>query len=212
MGQKSIVVSNRRPVIVLTALVGAMTASSIVLLLLEPGPISMPPSMIDLRVSTPRDPALFDTVRAPDLQRWRAIVIYENGMPGATVESISDRDRSRGLRGLGYHFVVTDVRGGGTVQAGFRWRHQRDGAWATGPHSHWYNQHAISICLAGNSNLQAPSEAQMRDLIELIHRLQKQFGIPASHVRLQADTDGEVRPGRLFPIGHLRERLLMASH
>ena len=211
----SIVVSNRRPVIVLTSLVGAMTVSSIALLVLEPRPISMPPSVIDLRSSTltgSLEPALFDTVRAPDPQRWRAIVIYENGMPGATVESIADRDRASGLRGLDCHFVVTDGRGGGTVQAGFRWRHQQDGAWATGPHSDWYNQHAISICLVGNSNLQAPSERQMRDLIELLHRIQKQFGIRDSHVKLQADIDAEVRLGRFFPFGHLRERLLMDSH
>ena len=68
----------RRPVIVLAGLLGAMTLASAYLLMLEPGPVLSPVRVISLHAAAAQQPAatdLFDTAAA--LRPWRQIVIYQ---------------------------------------------------------------------------------------------------------------------------------------
>lgn len=216
LNQLSMAATNRRPMIVLSALVGAMTLSSGLLLMLEPGPMLRPPHPINLRAPSlpgPKAPMLFDTTAPPQPDWWRAIVVSESGRVGDTAESIAARHREQGEEGLNCHFVVEPGTSASStaVHSGFRWRTQRSGAWATGPYRDWYNRHAISICLVGNSDEKAPDETQLRRMIELIHSLQKRFDIPASQVRHASETDEKISLGRYFPAGYLRQSLLTTT-
>lgn len=210
------VVPDRRSMIVLLSLIGAMTLASALLLVLEPGPMSPRMSVISLRVHTSpgrTEHDLFDTTPAPDRARWSGIVICESGSLYESAHRLADAHTRAGLGGLAYQFVVDTpgADGEGLIQAGLRWRRQLPGAYATGPHRDWYNQHAIGVCLIADSRARRPSDRQMQDLVELVRRLQRHFGIEPHLVRLQAEIDPALEPGTHFPVGWFRERLLSPS-
>ena len=201
---------NRRPLVVLAGLIAAMTVSSGLLLLLEPGPIAPPARVINLRSQVPGsgDLSLFDT--AVPLRRWSAVVIFEGRSTPRVRPQVAPEQGGQESGPLGYHFVIEDRdrRAERPIRAGYRWRHQRTAVAATGADRDWYNRNAIAICLVGDFHVRRPSEAQMRDLVELIQRLQSRFDIPPQRVRLHSSTDTSVRMGQFFPIGYLRLHLL----
>ena len=204
----------RRPLIVLAVLIASMTAASGLLMLLEPGPITTPMRPISLRAETAQPAgwtSLFDT--AATAREWSAIVIYESGPKIRSVEQLTAARASRGLGPLPYHFVIDDSHDDPdqTIQAGYRWRQQLDSAAATGPHRDWYNGHAISICLIGDSHSARLDQVQMRHLGDLVQRLQRRFDIAPHLVRLHSETDPAASTGRYFSIGYLQQRLLSPS-
>jgi len=196
----------------LLGLIAAMTLSGALLLILEPGPVSPPSTLFNLGAVAPSNDlerTLFDTTPAPQSGRWSAVVICESGSIGGTAQTIAAEHQAQGLGGLGYHFVIEDTPDTGEqVRAGFRWRGQLPGVVMTGPYRDWYNQHAVSICLVGNSNVRSLTEGQLRNLTNLVHWLQRRFDIPPNHVSLQPDIDPTLRPGRFFPLSRFRQSLL----
>lgn len=202
---------NRRPLIVLGSLITAMTFSSGVLLVLEPGPINPPPSVINLSAQAAfgrADTALFDTSKPISGDRWKAIVVYESGSLDGF--SIGTDGQPNHREAPDYHFLIRSDHHGspGTIQRGFRWNQQKNGACATGPYHHWYNQNSIGICLMADSNRQALTVSQKRSLITLIHRLQQRFHIRPGHVLLQRDVDSTIAIGKHFPVAWFRGQLL----
>lgn len=193
-----------------------MTLSGALLMLLEPGPISPPPTLIKLGAVTQSNDLeriLYGKTSALRPGRWSALVICESGSIGSTAQTLAARHKAQGLSGLGYHFVIEDGPDTGEqVRAGFRWRGQLPGAAMTGPYRDWYNQHAISICLIGNSNDRPLTEGQLHNLTDLVHWLQRRFEIPPNQIWLQADIAPPLRPGKFFPLGRFRDSLLRVDH
>jgi hypothetical protein len=146
---------------------------------------------------------------------WTSIVIHDSGEPAGDAESIRRRHESYGYRMMGYHFLVGNGNGmgDGVIHVGERWIRQVPGWHAVGPRADHYNQHAIAICLIGNGERRPATERQMTQLVALVRRLQREFSIPTSEVRLHRDVAPGVTtsPGRYFPAAELERRLLEAD-
>lgn len=143
----------------------------------------------------------------PDDGRWQAIVIHHSGTSAGTVEEIARLHRQWGLPTLGYHFVIGNGNGepDGDVLAGPRWIAREPGAHVAArpggasPDAAWFNEHAIGICLIGNGERRAFTDAQMANLVRHVRQLQAAYGIPDSNVVLHSQLAEVASPGRWFP-------------
>jgi N-acetyl-anhydromuramyl-L-alanine amidase AmpD len=142
--------------------------------------------------------------------QWTGILIHHSDQPAGDAQSLHRRHLEYGLSGLGYHFVIGNGNGmgDGVIHVGYRWTDQLAGAHAArGADQH--NLHSIGICLIGNGDRRPFSDRQMRQLVNLVQRLQREHGIPASAVKLHREVaPGITSPGRFFAAGPLREQLL----
>lgn len=194
----------------LASLVFGMTSVSALLLVLEPGPVA-PLSGVTLRSIDDTSSAeaaadrLFET---PDALDWRAIVIHDSGSAIGSSQSINRVHDQLGRGGLGYHFVVNNGSDevDGLIEVGFRWQRQMIGGYLEGDGSDWYHRHAIGVCLIGNADRSAPTEAQMRELVWLVRQLQARFGIADDRVLVQVGGD-PARGSVLFPEATFRDQL-----
>ncbi len=206
-----VVKADRRTSLVLGSLLGAMTISSGLLLLLEPRPM-VPVPDISLNALTPEpisfEQQLFTTTRP--LAPWRGIVIHASGSQFGNAQTIHDVHQRLGLGSLGYHFVIHNGNGGpdGYLTRGPRWNAQGEGAYCGGPDADLFNRHALGVCLIGNFDQQAPTDAQLRQLVELVNALQQRFDIPDTNVWLQTGAPGSNDPGKLFPLAAFQRQLL----
>ena len=175
--------------------------------------------------ATDTSTALADTADSPlpdsgiDQERWNHIVIHDSGSMAGTVRELDAEARRAGLNELGYHFVIGNGSGlsDGVVEATPRWNRQGAGAHvatssAPTPSEQRrvdaLNRQAIGICLIGNGERGAFTEAQLRALLDLVRALQLQLDIPASQVMLHSDLTSEVSsPGRFFPVERLEAHL-----
>lgn len=147
--------------------------------------------------------------------RWKAIIIHHSGLPAGSPESIERQHRAWGYASLGYHFVIGNGfdYGNGAVYAGPRWRLQQPGAHVverplgTEPTADWFNENAIGICLVGNGEKRGFTDAQIRELKDLIVELQGTCGIPDSAVFLHSDLAEVASPGRFFPVASVESWL-----
>jgi hypothetical protein len=153
--------------------------------------------------------ALFQTSAPLDAERWTGIVIHHSGEPSGSAASIGDDHQARGLRGLGYHFVIGNGRGAGdgAIHAGYRWDAQLPGAHVTGPDADAHNRRTIGICLVGDGDAKAFSERQLASLIALVDRLREECGLDVDDVHLHTDLAPTASPGRLFPAAAFRAML-----
>ncbi len=204
-------VPERRTLVVLGSLIGAMTLASGLLLMLEPRPVG-PTSGVSLNAVEPAGRGadlLFTTTPPAEAAWWSAIVVHASGTAYGSAEAINRVHERLGRGGLGYHFVVNNGTCGedGLIEVGFRWRYQFVGAFTGGPDSGWSNHRAIGICLVGDGERQSFTRAQMVELLWLVQRLQERFQIPADRVVVQL-SDGPGAVGRLFPVAQFRQQLL----
>lgn len=202
---------DRRTLIVLGTLVAAMTVTSGLLRLLEPGRVA-PLNGVTLQ-SVQGGPSpearLFNTsARARD---WQAIVIHDSGKLTDSAKAIAHRHEQLGREGLGYHFVINNGKGeenDGVIEVGYRWEHQSSGHYlADGPDSEFFHDNAVSICLAGDASREPFTRAQLRELVWLVQTLQQRFDIPAEAVYVQV---GSALPEEadLPQLAWFREQLL----
>jgi N-acetylmuramoyl-L-alanine amidase len=143
--------------------------------------------------------------------RWTGIVVHHSGAPAGDADAIARQHVSAGHLGLGYHFIIGNGNGmgDGDLHVGFRWLQQLPGAHTSGPRGKQLNERAIGICLVGNGDRRAFTDAQIDQLARLVRRLQQQFDIPASAVVLHSDVaPGVTSPGALFPAARLQENLI----
>jgi len=197
---------NRRTAIVLTSLMAAMTFGAGLLLALEPSPVAPSPSarLVSMENVNDSRQVLFGTTAQP--APWAGIVIHDSGSLEGSLTSIHKVHEKLGIGGLGYHFVVGNGKGAadGQIEMGFRWQHQMAGAHSSGEHADWFNRSAISICLVGDTDRQAPSEKQTRELLWLVRELQARFNIPSDRIYIQT---GSGKGANLFPVTTFRQQL-----
>ncbi len=144
---------------------------------------------------------------APVGPAWAAIVIHASGTPAASADSLDRSSRELGLDSMPYHFVIGNGldAADGSVTAGRRWHEQRAGYGTaerpsgSQPDAVWFDEHAISICLAGNGDRRPFTEAQIDALIRAVKQLQRMHQIPDSAVYLHADLSPVSDPGAYFP-------------
>jgi hypothetical protein len=201
--------ATRRTTAVLLSLLGALTATAGLLLALEPAPVVPAKGAIQLTALKqhvqPRR-VLFATERETDRERWQAVVVRFSGRERGSAERVARRHRREGRQSLGYHLVIGNGRGApdGEIQIGRRWQLQIAGAHSDPEHADWYNEHAVGICLIGKPGERGPTDAQLRALLWVLHRLQDRLEIPADRIVLNA---GEHGPGGGMPIAWIRQQL-----
>jgi hypothetical protein len=205
-------VPDRRTLLVLAALIAAMTLAGGVLLVLEPRPATPSGTVLLSSVETSVAPekALFDTGPTINPNRWSYIVIHQSGFPEGSAATLAKAHEKAGLTGLAYHFVIGNGYGmpDGQIEASFRWSRQLIGAYASGRGADLLNKQGIGICLIGDGNKSAPTDAQLRELVWMVRRLQQQFGIPADRVLVQGPRTTDPS-GRMFPNAAFRQQLLV---
>jgi len=203
----------RRSHAVWLSLLGAMTGVGGLLLVLEDRPGTPPGAFAASPATSARQSAdlgvIFQT-REPILSgRWDGIVIHHSGAAVGSPETIAGQHEAKGLKGLGYHFVVSNGNGAadGQIHVGYRWDYQLAGAHTAGPQGDYYNRRTIGICLVGDGERRQFSDAQLERLVDLVASLQKQLDIPADKVVLHREISETASPGRLFPEAAFRARL-----
>lgn len=209
---------NRRVLIVLGSLLGAMTLASGILLALEPRPIShfaaVPLQSVD-QVQD-RSQRLFDTAPVPVPERWSAIVIHDSGEVQGTPQSIVRQVRSLTEA---YHFVVSNGQFGrdGQIEISDNWSLQRPRRYIRGvDHDEQFSARAIGICLIGDTQRQPLTEVQQRELLWLVRELQARFNIPPEQVWVSSSgsavepvaSGAHGTPGSKFDDFNFRRQLL----
>jgi len=142
---------------------------------------------------------------------WRYIVIHHQAAPKGNASLIHRVHLSRGMDGLGYHFVVGNgsLSPDGQVEVGFRWRKQIHGAHTRvrrGDDNRW-NMFGIGVCLVGDFRATAPSEAQLMALVRLVRRLRFAYKIPADRVVPHDFVKPTICPGPKFPWAEFHARI-----
>ena len=204
----------KRTGIVWASFLAAMTGVTGLLALQDvggagPGPLAA--ASIGMLGDRPAEDPVFRIDAALDKERWTGIVIHDSGEPAGEPDSLHRLHISRGLQGLGYHFVIGNGNGlgDGVIHVGYRWNQQLPGAHVPGEAGEHHNRHSIAICLIGNGDRRPFTDAQMAQLVGLVQRLQQRLGIPADRVQLQSDlVPGVSSPGRFFSSALLSEQLL----
>jgi len=211
-------VPDRRTLIVLGSLLGAMTVAAGVLMLLEPdrggdgGRMARLPRFSEVSLAAfdqPKDPAeaLFAVSPRPTPLRWSTIVVRYSGSAHGSASALGDLHKQAGLGDLAYHFTIGNGQGApdGLVEIGPRWEQQRPGYTAIALHNQQGTHQVIDICLIGDLDREAPTEQQSQDLIWLVRELQKRLAIPAERVLLGDGRTG--RAGKMFPTNWFRANL-----
>ncbi len=114
---------------------------------------------------------------------WRWIVLHHSATDYGSARLFDRWHRAKGWDELGYHFVITNGRGGpdGAVQVGSRWIKQKWGAHCKVP-GNAYNDYGIGICLVGNLTTKLPTPAQRRSLRRLLTFLMDRYAIGPANV------------------------------
>ncbi len=198
-------VPDRRVLIVLGSLVGAMTLASGLLLALEPGSTT---TSVSLRqVDRPADPVsrLFHTQSRLDAT-WTRIVIHDSGTTKGSAQALANSHQELGLDGSGYHFVIDNGRGDDNgrpdIHPTARWTGQSAGAFLNSlDPQHREQPNTIGICLIGDTDTETMDKPQMQQLVWLVQQLETRLRIPEAQVRVQT-------AGRRFPTATFRGQLL----
>jgi len=190
---------------VLSALVAAMTVTSALLIYLEPGPV-VPMPGVALQ-SIDRGDRHGDDLFASDeiLAAWGSIMIHDSRAPQGSAQTLNHIHEQLGRGGLGYHFVIDNGPSDddGKIEVGFRWSSQVPGSFFDASATPWPD--AIGICLIGDGERGRFTEAQMQQLVKLVQRLQQRFGISKDEVYAQI---GAQTATSSFPDAWFRQQLL----
>ncbi len=194
-------VSQKRVATVLVSLVGVLTLSCGVLILLEDRPSSG--SATILAATSQPDWSLVSSPQVP-LQsgRWNYIIVYESADQAGCAASLADGQAKGGRsennsarQPAKFHFVVDNAnsrRGAidGELEIGSAWLEQTAGApYAGWPEGRYYNlseyKNAVGVCLIGDLNKASISEQQTQTLLQLTTELQHRLNIPSPQVLFQ---------------------------
>jgi hypothetical protein len=187
-------VSQKRVAVVLASLVGTMTISAGVLLLMEGGALGT--SVPGAFVASPVDRSA-QLIAAPlQGKTWNYIIIYESADASASAETLAEGRVTGGSNPAksvrpkaNFHFVIEM---GGARQVGTSWLKQEPGAPpASWPDSRSYTSpsytNAVGVCLAADINRGKLGQAQHETLLQTVRDLQRLYNIPKENVLFQWD-------------------------
>ena len=189
-------IPDRRVLVVLTTLLGAMTLASGLLLVLEPAPKTSLPTfgLRSVERVGDRRQNLFDTKAPVDPGRYDAIVVHDSVAHGRPINPTIASQR--------YHFLIGngDDVADGAIEAEPCWREQLDGPFADlDPAASDYAS-PIGIFLVGDTSRQGLTELQTERLRWLVRELQVKFQIAGENV--------STPQGRFFPHSRFARQLL----
>jgi hypothetical protein len=196
--------------VVLGALVAAMTITSGLLMLLEPSPSVPRPGVALQSIDRGNQDAqpqpqhkLFDT--QAEETHWSSIVIHDSRTSQGSAQTLHHIHQQLGRGGLGYHFIVDNGPGfdDGKIEVGFRWSSQAPGAFFADGAASWPD--AIGICLIGDGEAGRFTDAQLNQLVWLVQNLQQRYDIPKSSVYAQI---GARTATSSFPDAWFRQQLI----
>ncbi len=198
-------VSQKRVAMVLASLVGSMTISAGVLLLMEGGAMgtSSPPGAF---VADPNSlPAQLLPQVPLQAARWDYIIVYESGDASVSAESLSDGPFAGGIPKssvrpkANFHFVIDSSFSGpgttdGKLEVSTNWISQDAIAKGAPPaawpdsrsYSYNYYGNAVGICVAADMH-HPISERQYQTLLESVQNLQRLLNIPKDRVLFHWD-------------------------
>ncbi len=129
------------------------------------------------------------------------VIIHHSASHDVGVETIHQWHLDRGWHGIGYHFCI---RKNGDIERG------RDEA-TVGAHAGKSGNHdSIGVCLLGNYEEEAPTDAQMNSLVWLIKEyLTPKYGV--LEVQGHNEFMSTACPGKKFPWDDLERRLKMPA-
>jgi len=147
-------------------------------------------------------------------QGWNYIVIHHSATRAGSVKAFHKFHTKQGYGGIAYHFVIGNGNGmkDGEIEATFRWNKQISGTHVT-TNSWDHNVFGIGICLVGNLENQAPTEAQMKALNLLVSQLKNEYGINnkniighkhVGHDDASGNKEQTACPGKKMDINKLR--------
>jgi len=195
---------SHRSFAVFLGLVGVLTLTGTLLLVLAPAPLSPSASSSLFAIEAPNNlDVIFDTRVAVANSRWKYVFIHHSATAAGNALTLGQTYGS-----LGDHFVIGNGDGAvdGEVQIGHRWNQQTTAAPPPGATS--IAPTCISICLIGDFDRTLPTPTQMRRLNQLVTALQSRFRIPASNVLLIENPGTPASPGKYFPAAAVRDQLL----
>jgi N-acetylmuramoyl-L-alanine amidase len=164
-------------VLVFASLLGALAATSFLLLALAPAPLPAGAVQSLFAVGTPASmDAIFSTATPMQSGRWNYIYIHQSKTLSGNAATLGDAPG-----GLADHFVIGNGDGchDGEVQIGERWTDQTP---AAAPPGRSLRPDCISICLVGDFDTAAPTATQQRRLVQLLTALQARADISSSHL------------------------------
>jgi len=198
-------VSQKRVAVVLASLVGTMTVSAAVLLIMEGGALGT--AMPGWAINQSNVAAMVDMGAPLRPEGWNFIIIYESVDSAARADSLADGRFAGGSSPTSvrpqanFHFVIDGASSGtmdGLLETGTSWKDQKLGAYAGWPdaRSHPISLYtdAVGVCLAADTARQPISEAQSQTLLQLVHVLQQRNHIPPERIFFQWEIDPEVAP------------------
>jgi hypothetical protein len=191
---------SRRNVVVLVSLLGSLTLTSILLLVMAPAPLPATVKSLYAVEQLDRIDLVFDTRQAIRPQRWRYIYIHHS----KSIEGNSSM-LARGNGTMGDHFLIGNGAGcsDGEIQIGRRWDSQQPGS----PVGAQLADNCISIVLVGDFEQAGPTRRQLARLEELVESLQQRLGIAGEAVVFDEREAGPGGIGRHFPSGSFRRQL-----
>ena len=132
---------------------------------------------------------------------WRYLILHHSATDRGSAPNFDRMHRAHGWDELGYHFVIgngTDS-GNGLVEIGSRWPRQKHGAHCKVVGHPEYNDVGVGVCLVGNFDHYAPTDAQVQSCIRVVQFVKDRYRIPESRMYGHGQLKPTRCPGTLFP-------------
>ncbi len=155
---------------------------------------------------------LFEFKKNIKERKWKYIVLHHSATESGTAKAFDAYHRKtfKDPEGLGYHFVIDNGRGKGSIdgliEIGGRWQKQIRANHLFRPER---ANESIAICFVGNfEKSKSLTEKQFSETVKLLSELLKRYKIPLNRVITHAHIDGpgkkdgrpvSVCPGKNFP-------------
>jgi hypothetical protein len=194
----------QRKIVVFSTLLGVLTLTSVLLMVLEPAPITPDAAASLFAVDEPRSmDAIYETKIPVPANRWRYIYIHHSRTAAGNALTLG-----QDTGGVGDHFVIGNGDGcmEGEIQISQRWNQQQSALPPAGANT--IDPACISICVVGDFDSTVPTRTQVRRLTQLVNSLQGQLHIDPSQVLLMQEPKSAAGVGRYFPTSAFRGQLL----
>jgi len=183
---------HRRNVLVIAGLLGSLSLTSALLLVLAPSPLLPEPRSLLVVDSTPALEELFETPTPIQANRWQYIFVHQSKTKKAETAPPGD------------HFLITTAGEQIQIQIDPKWSYQKPAS----PAAASVAPTCISICLVGDFDQNAPTATQLRRVQQLTQTLQRRLSIPGKNVIAYDRANSASGLGRLFPTARLRDGLM----
>lgn len=181
---------SKRTTIVTLTLLGSLTLTSVMLLVMATPPLTRMQNLVGISTSPLSFDSVYRTGKPIQAGRWNTIYIHHSRTRRGGLVSLAQQ-------GIGAHFVIGngDDCGDGEIQWADAWTEQRPARLGGQP----LPAGQITICLVGDFDVSRPTDAQLQRLWELVSSLRNRLNLPATSI-VALDRPGQVAGiGRNFP-------------